>query len=94
MGVAVTWLRVFRGGAEVGLVVAITMLAVVVGSMIGTMLPFVLSRPKLDPAIASAPLITSLANISGVVISFSFATWLLDITQAFERRQGPACRCV
>jgi magnesium transporter len=81
MGLAVSWLGVFRGGADVGLVVTLTMMLVVmVGSVIGTMLPFVLSRLKLDPATASAPLITSLADISGVVIYFSLATWLLDVT--------------
>jgi Mg/Co/Ni transporter MgtE len=33
------------------------------------------SRAGLDPATASAPLITSLADISGVLIYFSIATW-------------------
>jgi magnesium transporter len=78
MGVAVSWLGVLRGGADVGLVVTITMvIVVVVGSLIGMSLPFLLSKLKLDPATASAPLITSLADISGVLIYFSLATWLL-----------------
>jgi magnesium transporter len=32
-----------------------------------------------DPATASAPLITSLADISGVIIYFTIATWLLGL---------------
>lgn len=61
-------------------VVALTMvLAVVVGSMVGMLLPFVFTRFKLDPATASAPLITSIADISGVLIYFSIAKWYLGL---------------
>jgi magnesium transporter len=63
---------------EVMVVVAATMTIVVVwGSMIGMLLPFVLTRLGRDPATASAPLITSLADISGVLIYFSIASWYL-----------------
>jgi len=48
-------------------------------SLIGRSLPFVLSRLGWDPATASGPLITSLADISGVLIYFSIATWYLGI---------------
>lgn len=78
MGVAVSFIAAWRGGPDVSLVVSVSMvLVVIVGSMIGTILPFVLSRLKFDPATASAPLITSLSDISGVLIYFSLATWLL-----------------
>lgn len=78
MGAAVSLIAAWRGGPDVSVVVSLSMvLVVVVGSTIGTILPFVLSRLKFDPATASAPLITSLADISGVVIYFSLATWLL-----------------
>jgi Mg/Co/Ni transporter MgtE len=53
---------------------------VVVGSLIGMLLPFILTRFGMDPATASAPLITSLCDISGVLIYFSIATWLLGAT--------------
>jgi magnesium transporter len=63
---------------EVIVVVALTMtIVVMVGSLIGMSLPFVLTRLGWDPATASAPLVTSMADISGVVIYFSIATWLL-----------------
>jgi magnesium transporter len=63
---------------EVMVVVALTMTIIVVwGSLIGMLLPFVLTKLGRDPATASAPLITSLADISGVLIYFSIATWLL-----------------
>ncbi len=63
---------------EIILVVALTMICVVlVGSLVGLTLPFIFTRLGLDPATASAPLITSIADISGVIIYFSLATWLL-----------------
>lgn len=78
MSLAVLGIGVIRGGAQIGLVVSLTMaIVVVVGSVIGTALPFLLSRFKMDPATASAPLITSLSDISGVLIYFTLATILL-----------------
>ena len=80
MGLAVSLIGVVRAGPDVALVVAITMVVVViVGSLIGLSLPFLLGRLNLDPATASAPLVTSLADISGVLIYFSLATWLLEV---------------
>jgi magnesium transporter len=78
MAAAVSLVGYFWGGSQVGLVVALTMVLVVLfGSLVGMSLPFLLSRFNLDPATASAPLVTSIADISGVVIYFSIATWIL-----------------
>ena len=78
MAVAVSGIGLVRGGPEIALVVSMTMVAVViVGSLVGMLLPFVLSRFNLDPASASAPLITSIADIAGVIIYFTIATLLL-----------------
>ncbi|MDD3131439.1 MAG: magnesium transporter, partial [Bacteroidales bacterium] len=75
MAVAVAAVASFRA-PEIILVVAITMvLTVLNGSLIGLLLPFAFTKLKLDPATASAPLITSIADISGVVIYFSVASW-------------------
>ncbi|HHU27118.1 MAG TPA: magnesium transporter [Bacteroidales bacterium] len=61
-------------------VVALSMvLSVMVGSMLGMLLPFIFTRLKLDPATASAPLITSIADITGVFIYFSLAKHLLGL---------------
>lgn len=78
MALAVSTIGILRGGVEVAIVVALTMsLVVIVGSTIGTVLPFVLTRLNYDPATASAPLITSLSDISGVLIYFSLASFIL-----------------
>jgi magnesium transporter len=80
MGLAVSTLGFIRGGPQVGLTVALTMVCVVlVGSSIGTLLPLALSKLGLDPAAASAPLITSIADISGVIIYFSIANMILGL---------------
>ena len=79
MAGAVAIIGVVRGGPMIGLVVALTMITVViVGSIIGTGMPFLLSRFNYDPATASTPLITSLADISGVLIYFAIASALLS----------------
>ncbi len=80
MGIAVSVIGVFRGGPDVAVVVSATMVGVVLlGSLIGMSLPFILTRFKLDPATASAPLVTSLADIAGVILYFSIATWYFGI---------------
>ncbi|HDQ04706.1 MAG TPA: magnesium transporter [Deltaproteobacteria bacterium] len=75
MAIGVSLVASFRA-PEIILVVASTMvLTVMVGSLIGLTLPFIFTRLRLDPATASAPLITSIADITGVVIYFSIASW-------------------
>ncbi|OCL94189.1 magnesium transporter [Aliarcobacter thereius] len=80
MALAVSFIGIYRGGYDIALIVSLTMvLVVIVGSIIGMSLPFLLSKFKLDPASASAPLITSIADAIGVVIFFSIATAILDL---------------
>jgi len=75
MAIGVSLVASFRA-PEIMMVVAITMiLTVMAGSLIGLLLPFIFTTVKLDPAAASAPLVTSIADISGVLIYFSIATW-------------------
>jgi magnesium transporter len=80
MAVAVAAVASFRT-PEIIIVVALTMVCIVlVGSMVGLSLPFVFTRFGADPATASAPLITSIADISGILIYFSIATWYLGLS--------------
>lgn len=80
MAIAVSGVGVMRGGAELAQVVALAMLfAVMTGGLIGVSLPFLLSRFKLDPATASAPLVTTIADVTGVVIYFSIASIYLPV---------------
>ena len=82
IGLAMSCAAFFLGWAlgdlRVALVVALSMTTVVIaGSLMGTVLPMLLNKLKLDPATASVPLITSMADILGVLIYFSIANVVL-----------------
>ncbi|MBA4147520.1 MAG: magnesium transporter [Verrucomicrobia bacterium] len=80
MAGAVFLLAWWRAGIPVALAVSISMVIIVfIGSLTGMSLPFVLHKLKMDPAAASAPLVTSLADISGVLIYLSIARALLGV---------------
>src|SRR5690606_13414766 len=81
MALTVSVLGFWRGGHDIALIVSCAMVAVVVtGSMLGMLLPFVLTRMKMDPATASAPLITSIADICGILIYLSIASAFLNLS--------------
>ena len=80
MAVAVFFLAWWRAGLTIGIAVALAMTAVVtMGSLIGMLLPFILRKLRMDPAVASAPLVTSLVDILGVLIYFSIASFFLRV---------------
>lgn len=61
-----------------GLSVALALLGVVLwGSLVGAMLPFLLRRLNFDPATSSAPFVATLVDVTGLVIYFYSAAWLL-----------------
>ena len=79
MAAAVSVVASYRA-PEIMVVVALSMLLnVIVGSLIGLLLPFVFTKFKLDPATASAPLITSISDICGVLIYFTIASWYIGL---------------
>jgi magnesium transporter len=80
MGFAAWLLGIFKGGLEIGIVVGLAMASIVaVANLVGVVLPFLLSRFRLDPAVASSPLITSIVDAVGLIIYFSIATRILNI---------------
>jgi magnesium transporter len=50
------------------------------GSMAGSMLPFVLRAVGFDPAVASAPFVATLVDVTGLVIYFGVAALILHGT--------------
>jgi magnesium transporter len=75
------WLGLYDYGGYwplVALTVGLTLTAIVTfGSMVGSMLPFVLKRFGFDPATASAPFVATLVDVTGLVIYFSVAFLVL-----------------
>ena len=79
MGVASAFLGFFRGDFYIGLIVGISMVGIVfVANLVGTLLPFILTKLKVDPAVASSPLITTIADATGLMIYFGTATLFLQ----------------
>lgn len=70
----------WRGGPEIGFVVGLTMIVLVIwANLIGAVLPLALSKFRLDPAVVSSPFITTAADVTGLLIYFSIAKWILGI---------------
>lgn len=60
------------------LAVSLSLVGVVLfGNLSGSMLPFILSKLGLDPAVSSAPFVSTLVDVMGIVIYFSIAVALL-----------------
>lgn len=78
MALAVSLLGYYRGDEMVALVLALSMMGIVLlGCLIGMSLPFVLNRFGFDPASASAPLVTSICDATGVLVYLFIASQLL-----------------
>jgi magnesium transporter len=62
----------------VGVTVAITLIGVVMwGTLMGSMLPFLLKLLRADPATSSAPFVATLVDVSGIIIYFNVAFFVL-----------------
>lgn len=80
MAIAISIIGYIRGDEVVSLVLALSMMSVVmIGCVIGMSLPFILNKLGFDPATASAPLITSVCDASGVIIYLFIASRFLSI---------------
>ncbi|HEU4641775.1 MAG TPA: magnesium transporter, partial [Gemmatimonadaceae bacterium] len=65
-------------GMGVASVVGLTLLMVVLtGTIVGAMLPLLLTRLGFDPAIASSPFVASFVDVAGILIYFNVAARLL-----------------
>ena len=81
----VLWEFLFHiyGGHYLLLAVAIfcSLIGVVAwGTLTGSMLPFILRKIGLDPAISSAPLVATIVDVSGLIIYFTTAKFFLTGT--------------
>jgi magnesium transporter len=71
-------LGLFKGGREIAWVVGSAMVAIViVTNLIGALVPFLLLRLRIDPAVASSPLIASISDVTCLTIYFMIADGLL-----------------
>jgi magnesium transporter len=60
------------------LTVAVALVGIVLwGTLVGSLLPFVLRRLGFDPATSSAPFVATLVDVTGLIIYFSVAIVIL-----------------
>ena len=65
----------------VAITVGLTLVGIVTfGTLVGSMLPFILRRVGFDPASASAPFVATLVDVTGLVIYFTVALLVLSGT--------------
>jgi len=70
----------YRGGFELALVVFLSLTVImIITNLIGMILPFLLTRFRVDPAVASGPLITTVSDAAGLLIYFGFARLILPL---------------
>lgn len=74
------WAAFLAGDPAIGLTVGLTIALVVTAvSIVGASLPILAQRLNLDPAVASAPLVTVVADATGLVLYFLIAQWILGL---------------
>ncbi len=67
-------------GVDVGMTVAIAVAAIVIwAAFVGAVLPLVLHRLGVDPAVVSTPFITTLVDGTGLIIYFTVARMILHL---------------
>jgi len=79
LGILGFWRAVWIGNLNyvAGFTVAFSLVIVVsFGATAGSMLPFLLKSLKLDPAVSSSPVISSLVDLFGILVLFHMAVYL------------------
>jgi magnesium transporter len=80
----VGWVRAWTlgVGGEVALTVAVSAGAIILWSaLVASVLPLVLRKVGLDPAVGSGPLITTVVDGTGLIIYFTVARLLITALQ-------------
>jgi len=71
---------IFQHDPWLGLSVALTMIAIIcVATTIGALLPLFFKRIGVDPAISSGPLISTIVDITTLLIYFRIAIWIFSL---------------
>jgi len=78
--VALGWAYAFGRNLKVAAVVGTTLMAIsVMATLVGGALPFIFRLFKIDPALVSAPFITTIMDIFGVALYFGVAQIILQL---------------
>ena len=78
--VATVWAYFLQKNLSVAIAVGVSLLAIsVLASVSGSTLPFLFRLMRLDPALMSAPFITTAVDVLGVLIYFNLARLILQL---------------
>jgi magnesium transporter len=79
-GILISLIAFFwQGNPVLGLVVGSSLLfALIIGTLAGTIIPLILYRLNIDPAVASGPLITTLNDIFSLITYFGIASLFIN----------------
>lgn len=70
---------VWQGSFELSLVVSLSMFfTIILATSIGYIVPFLVLKMGLDPAAGSDPLITTIKDVTGLIIYFGLASFFLS----------------
>lgn len=70
---------IWQGSFVLGLVVGASLFAtLIIGTLAGTIIPLILHKFKVDPAVASGPLITTINDILSLLIYFGIASMFIS----------------
>ncbi len=70
---------VWQGSPMLGIVIGISLLITLfVATLAGTLVPLIMDKLKIDPAVASGPFITTVNDLIGLTIYFSIATYFME----------------
>jgi magnesium transporter len=79
-GVAFGRTILWGNGVNIALVVALTIVAICTwANTIGSLIPMIAFKIKIDPAVVSAPLITTLVDATGLAIYLLIAKSILSL---------------
>ena len=70
----------FYGNTILGIIIAVSLLLTLsLSNVVGSVIPVIIHKFKIDPAVASGPFITTINDALGLIIYFSIATQLLHL---------------
>jgi magnesium transporter len=71
-------LQVWRQEPMVGTIIGLALMSVVLlAATVGTVVPFLLDRLRIDPTVATGPFITTTNDVLGILVYLGLANWLL-----------------
>ncbi len=78
MGMGVGFIGLARSDGNIGLAVGLATTAIVlVSNLIGVLFPVALNFLRIGPAVAGSPMVTSTADVTGLLLYFSIATFII-----------------